>query len=468
MSCPVRLTARALDIAINPFSSADEIAQASHLVEQAIEAGPPANTWLQIALAYLELGEFVPAQKALDTAAEKQPKNKALPLFRALLAGEQGQWSQALQHLDELKRTSPQNQACDTARALVYLKTKQIDTALGILDPPDHKFDISVSRPVVCRLAQAIEECLLPGESPDFLEADLTSEEQVLANQTKAADDKPASVNSAAPDGNLESPKLAAQSASSDDNGSLATTEPASEPIIPHEDSCVLPSPPAETEVDQPAPIASQDADSPNADADIPLPQPILDGSASSLSSRGAQHLQQAWKCTGEARAKLINQAVQEIGSAYSKAPKAYQAAFNYGECLLAQATYARANEHKWEAADIERVKAAEKLFLVSMEVDNSTAFALHYLGHCSLVQKQYGLAVVRERQALDSFAKLPESCYVLGQSLTMLGRQREGRAYLSQATLSDMHILCDRMRDLQKLYRTMPQLFKNQVKADS
>ena len=60
-----------------------------------------------------------------------------------------------------------------TARAIRYLGENRLEEALGILVPPDARkpFDLSVSPPVVGRLAVMVEKRLLPVELPEALQA---------------------------------------------------------------------------------------------------------------------------------------------------------------------------------------------------------------------------------------------------------------------------------------------------------
>ena len=125
-----------------------------------------------MALGYLALGDAEGAGRALAAAEPALSGNPAFHLFRLLLACDREDWEQARQDWWAARNLSPGNQAVPTAQAVRYLGQNRVEEALKVLAPPEpaKPFDLSVSPPVVGRLALALEKRLLPLELPGTLE----------------------------------------------------------------------------------------------------------------------------------------------------------------------------------------------------------------------------------------------------------------------------------------------------------
>ncbi len=171
MSKSMHLTDQAFSaLRVNPPCPAENIARAEELLAQAEQEASSGRDYIQLGLAYLELGQSESAAQAFTRASQKDSKNPSVPLFAALAAIDNTQFEQAQAFLDNLHTICPDNQAAPTAQALLFLRQGQIDKVLSIIYPKKGNFDLSVSPPVLSRFAIAIEEYILPRELPEIKE----------------------------------------------------------------------------------------------------------------------------------------------------------------------------------------------------------------------------------------------------------------------------------------------------------
>lgn len=171
MSKSMHLTDQAFSaLRVNPPCPAENIARAEELLAQAEQKASSGRDYIQLGLAYLELGQSESAAQAFTRASQKDSKNPSVPLFAALAAIDNTQFEQAQAFLDNLHTICPDNQAAPTAQALLFLRQGQIDKVLSIIYPKKGNFDLSVSPPVLSRFAIAIEEYILPRELPEIKE----------------------------------------------------------------------------------------------------------------------------------------------------------------------------------------------------------------------------------------------------------------------------------------------------------
>lgn len=169
MSKSMRLTDQAFSaLRVNPPCPTENINQAQALLKQAEQEASSCRDYIQLGLAYLELGQSESASQAFAQASQKDSQNPSVPLFAALAAIDGDQFEQAQTLLDKLHQFCPDNQAFPTAQALLFLRQGQIDKVLKIIYPKEGNFDLSVSPPVLSRFAIAIEEYILPKELPEI------------------------------------------------------------------------------------------------------------------------------------------------------------------------------------------------------------------------------------------------------------------------------------------------------------
>jgi tetratricopeptide (TPR) repeat protein len=190
-----------------------------------------------------------------------------------------------------------------------------------------------------------------------------------------------------------------------------------------------------------------------------PEPEPPV-GAAWLLMRRGRKRLEAAWALPVEERAPMMRLALAEIRAAHEQDPKAFRASYHLGEALLSVAEYDRDRDQRPGPRTVALVKQAQECFEESRRSDGTNPYVLHYLARCALLLRRFELAQELWREALDGFEKFPEAHYGLGQSLLARGREREGRAFLLSAILSDLHLLRDRIRELARFFRACPELF--------
>ncbi|MDO5297243.1 MAG: hypothetical protein Q4F00_11575 [bacterium] len=419
MSRSVRLTAQANSIAVRLTAEEDDMNKARALLEEAKNSSPRGTTWLQIGRAYMELEDFSASHQALAQARQDLKNNPALELFSAILCIDENETAAAQKHLDELQRLCPDNQALPTARALCLLRQKKIADALNILRHPhseSEKYDLAVSPLLISRLASAVEMILLPQELPpkELLQAKGGSQHiQIVEDRSaESCEESPSTGDIAQSPADTEIPNA---NAPAQDPG-IADPAAFAQELLPH------------------------------------LPQ-LPDGMAVGgfrLRGSGTERLQRSWNLPESERSKQFKLAVHELYQAYTASPTAYQSAFNLAEGLLAMAEYGRERSLPYDAYALTLVRFAEQLLREALIRDKDTAFASHYLARTALLQHRYTEAADYWKSALDHFAKLPEAYYGLGQAMIMLKKNRLGRLYIAQAVNSDMHLLRERLADLE------------------
>ena len=97
-------------------------------------------------------------------------------------------------------------------------------------------------------------------------------------------------------------------------------------------------------------------------------------------------------------------------------------------------------------------MRFAERLLREALIRDKDTAFANHYLARTALIQHRYSEAIAAWTSALEAFEKLPEAHYGLGQSHMMNGDKRAARLFITQAVNADMHLMRERLSDLEHI----------------
>lgn len=420
MSRSVRLTAQANSIAVRLTAEEDDLNKARALLEEAKNSSPHGTTWLQIGRAYMELEDFSASRQALAQARQNLKNNPALELFSAILCIDENETAAAQKHLDELQRLCPDNQALPTARALCLLRQKQIADALKILRHPQSesdKYDLAVSPMLISRLASAVEMILLPQELPpeELLQAKGCSSQNIPIGADRSAESCGESPNTDSCAQNTADSEIPQANAPAQETG---IPDPAAfaQELLPH-----LPQ----------------------------LPEGMSVGGFR-LRGSGTERLQRSWYLPESERLKQFKLAVHELYQSYTASPTAYQSAFNLAEGLLAMAEYGRDRSLPYDAYALTLVRFAEKLLREALIRDKDTAFASHYLARTALLQHRYTEAADYWESALDHFAKLPEAYYGLGQAMIMLKKNRLGRLYIAQAVNSDMHLLRERLADLE------------------
>ncbi|MBQ7567344.1 hypothetical protein IJT17_00895 [bacterium] len=457
MSRSVRLIAKANRIAVQLGATEADLQQAEALLREAEQSQPSGTSWLQISRAYTELGRFDDSRRALGMARQKLKNNPALELFSAILALDEGKLSEAQGFLDELRRICSGNQALPTAQALCFLLQGRTSEALDLLKHKRGKtdsFDITVSPLLICRLAMAVEKAILPHELPeaDLLEGlgaavprsevppeekkSRTAEDNAEGTEgVQAAEGGPADEASGLDGKNAA--ELANAAASAGENNA---EEPADKEENSGEKTAVTPK---ANEIDDPQELAQE----------LKPYLPALPKDASvggiSLYGTGTERLQRAWEMPRKEQLEQFSIALHELYRSYCSSPKSYQCAFSLAEGLLAMAEYDRDRSKPYAEKSVRLVLFAERLLRQALVYDKDTAFANHYMGRTKFLQHRYSEAVSAWKSALESFAKLPEAQYGLGQAYIMLGEQRESRLHIAQAVSADMHLLRERLADL-------------------
>ncbi|GEM_PF-2564841 len=194
-------------------------------------------------------------------------------------------------------------------------------------------------------------------------------------------------------------------------------------------------------------------------EASPPEPEPPT-GAAWLLMRRGRKRLEAAWALPVEERAPEMRQALAELRAAREQDPKAFRASYHLGEALLSVAEHDRDRNQRPGPRTVAWVTQAQECFEDSRRTDGTNPYVLHYLARCALLLRRFEPAQELWREALDGFEKFPEAHYGLGQALLARGREREARAFLLSAILSDLHLLRDRIRELARLFRARPDQF--------
>lgn len=195
------------------------------------------------------------------------------------------------------------------------------------------------------------------------------------------------------------------------------------------------------------------------AEASPPEREPPV-GAAWLLMRRGRKRLEAAWALPIDERASEMRQALAELRAAREQDPKAFRASYYLGEALLSVAEHDRDRDQRPGPRTVAWVTQAQECFEDSRRTDGTNPYVLHYLARCALLLRRFERAQGLWREALDGFEKFPEAHYGLGQALLARGREREARAFLLSAILSDLHLLRDRIRELARLFRARPDLF--------
>lgn len=426
MTCSRRLISRALatlgNRGINSQESEAAVQAALSLLEQARSAGPQGTAKLQLLLGYVECGALEQAHAVAAAAATEFAQNPAFLLFKSLMHIDQGEFTEADKSLDDLAALCPGNQALPSTRVLLALKRGDHAAARAILLPHNRLMDLPASSAVTGRVAAALENALLPTELPPFLEPVL----ELPPEKSEPVPTDPA----------MTSETTSAEEASDSVREATQPDQDTAQAAPPDQDA---------TQPDQD--VAEEATDSAPSDA-------------SSLGGDGSRRLQRAWSLPDAERRREIALAVQQLEYTYRRSPKAFQAAFNLGEGLLASVEYCRDRSLPLSTQEIALLRRAEDLFTDSLENDSANAYAMHYLARSAFLQKKFALAEREWRRALACFEKLPEAHYGLGQMLLLTNRPDEGRHYIVCALSSDLHLLRERIHDWDYMLEHRPEAF--------
>lgn len=392
MSKSMRLTDQAFSaIRVNPPCPAENITKAKTILEKAEHEAKSCRDYIQLGLAYLELGESEQAAKAFEQASQADKNNPSVPLFASLAATDVGNFEIAQKYLDDLHQICPDNQAAPTAQALLFLRQGQIDKVLKIILPEKGNFDLSVSPPVLTRFAIAIEEYILPKELPE-VEADWETGLKATTNESTSTKD------------------------------------------VTNEQS-----------------IGSKT--SPEEGAKKSLLAGIVPGEASSLASKGSRRLQSCWELTPEKRLEEIKKAKQELHEAYEKNPNIPQLAYDLGEACLGCIEFGHISGQRISLEETEALRQAAIYFQDALKENEENAYTLHYIARTALLLKEYKKAEEAWKLALKFFEKLPEAHYGLAQLYVIKKDFSQARQYMTLSLMSDLQLLRDRYNDLKQFW---------------
>ena len=403
----MRLTDQAFSaMRVNPPCPEENIDKAKALLVQAKQEASTCRDYIQLGLAYLELGQSECASEAFAEASQKDPQNPSVPLFAALAATDNNQFEQAQTFLDELHKVCPDNQAAPTAQALLFLRQGLIDKVLEIIYPEKGNFDLSVSPPVLSRFAIAIEEYILPKELP---EVEANWDEGLKFQDTDSSQEK---------------------------DSSLPTTDTESEVSSNTSDS-------------DSTKAQSQEAQKQH----VSLLAGFMPGEASSLASRGSYRLQKCWDLAPEKRLEEIKKAKQELSEAYAKNPHIPQLAYDLGEACLGCIEFGHLSGQRINSEEVEALHQAAAYFQDALKENKENAYTLHYVARTALLLKEYKKAEEAWQLALKFFEKLPEAHYGLAQLYTVKKDSAKARQYMTLSLMSDLQLLRDRYRDLKQIW---------------
>ncbi len=403
----MRLTDQAFSaMRVNPPCPEENIDKAKSLLKQAEQEASSCRDYIQLGLAYLELGQSESAGEAFAKAAQKDPQNPSVPLFASLAATDSNQFEQAQTFLNDLHKVCPENQAAPTAQALLFLRQGFIDKVLEIIYPKKGNFDLSVSPPVLSRFAVAIEEYILPKELPEI---EANWEEGLVCQDADSSQEKDSDLSTT--DGESE--------VSSNVSDKDSTQQQSQEVQQQH----------------------------------VSFFAGFMPGEASSLASKGSYRLQKCWDLAPEKRLEEIKKAKQELSEAYAKNPHIPQLAYDLGEACLGCIEFGHLSGQRINSEEVEALHQAAKYFQDALKENEENAYTLHYIARTALLLKEYKKAEEAWKLALKFFEKLPEAHYGLAQLYTIKKDFAKARQYMTLSLMSDLQLLRDRYRDLKQIW---------------
>jgi len=409
MSKSMRLTDQAFSaLRLNPPCQAENIDKARALLVQAEQEASSCRDYIQLGLAYLELGQSEDASKAFSQAAQKDSKNPSVLLFAALASIDSDKFEQAQAFLDDLHKVSPDNQAAPTAQALLFLRQGMIDKVLEIIYPQKGNFDLTVSPPVLSRFAVAIEEYILPKELPE-----------IEANWDKGLKYHTGDI---------------AEAKSSDHDALVTDDKSDNSSEVSEQDSSKNKS--QETKEHKTSLLAG-----------------FMPGEASSLASKGSYRLQRCWELAPEKRLEEIKKAKQELSEAYAKNPNIPQLAYDLGEACLGNIEFGHLPGQRINSEEVEALRQAAIYFQDALKENEENAYTLHYIARTALLLKEYKKAEEAWKLALKYFEKLPEANYGLAQLYTIKKDFAKAHQYMTLSLMSDLQLLRDRYSDLKQIW---------------
>lgn len=416
MSKSMRLTDQAFSaLRLNPPCQSENIDKAQALLVQAEQEASSCRDYIQLGLAYLELGQSEDASKALSQAAQKDPKNPSVPLFATLASIDSDKFEQAQAFLDDLLKVCPENQAAPTAQALLFLRQGMIDKVLEIIYPQKGNFDLTVSPPVLSRFAIAIEEYILPRELPEI---EANWDEGLKAD----TEDSRTNIEDIA-------------EAKSSDHDALATdTKSDNSSDVPNQDS-------------------NKNKFQETKERKTSLIAGFMPGEASSLASKGSYRLQKCWDLAPDKRLEEIKKAKQELSEAYAQNPSISQLAYDLGEACLGTIEFGHLSGQRISLEEVEDLRQAATYFQDALKENEENAYTLHYIARTALLLKEYKKAEEAWKLALKYFEKLPEANYGLAQLYTIKKDFAKARQYMTLSLMSDLQLLRDRYGDLKQIW---------------
>lgn len=409
MSKSMRLTDQAFSaLRLNPPCQNENIDKAQALLVQSEQEASSCRDYIQLGLAYLELGQSEDASKAFSQAAQKDPKNPSVPLFAALASIDSDKFEQAQAFLNNLLEVCPDNQAAPTAQALLFLRQGAIDKVLEILYPSKGNFDLTVSPPVLSRFAIAIEEYILPKELPEI---EANWDEGLKADTEDIVEAKSSDHDALATDAKLENSSSASEHSSQKKESQ-------------------------ETKKRKTSLFAG-----------------FMPGEASSLASKGSYRLQKCWDLDPEKRLEEIKKAKQELSEAYAKNPDIPQLAYDLGEACLGNIEFGHLPGQRISAEEVEALRQAATYFQEALRENKENAYTLHYIARTALLLKEYKKSEEAWQLALKYFEKLPEANYGLAQLYIIKKDFAKARQYMTLSLMSDLQLLRDRYNDLKQIW---------------
>ncbi|MCR4784865.1 MAG: tetratricopeptide repeat protein [bacterium] len=479
MSKSMRLTDRAFRYLGNGLIlSQEDKLQAEVSLTEARQKAQTCREWIQVGLAYLELGTPQEAAASFAKAEELDPQNPSTPLFAAIAATDLGQFEQAHKFLDKLDKISPQNQAAPTAKALLHLRENNPQKALAIIYPEQGRFDLTVSPPVLTRFAVAVEEYVFSRELPN-IDNDLNTV-LVLPSEKKKKNQE-AAENSSAPattEATGTQTETEVKPAEQEEATAEAKAETEPKPIEKEEAT-------AEAKVETEPKLAEQEAATVEtreesgsdyispallkeklAEADVKDKEEAdklsaLPGAAILWASKGSSKLKKAWDlhdAAGDDKTECLQalrEARQDLLTAYTKDPHLNQLAYDLGEASLGIIELAHPKGTRLSLDELIAVSRAAQYIDTALEENEENAYTLHYVARAALLMRQLTKAKQAWDLALKYFAKLPESHYGLAQLYTITGDFGSARRYMGLSLSSDLQILRDRLKDLQNFANT-------------
>ncbi|MGM9991234.1 MAG: hypothetical protein ACI376_00055 [Candidatus Bruticola sp.] len=407
MSQAMRLADQAFSaVRVTPPCPEENIKKALNLLGQALEEAHSCRDYIQIGLAYLEAGDAPSASQTFARASQADSSNPSVPLFAALACIDSDEFDQAQTFLNKLHELCPANQAAPTAQALLYLRQGQLKEVLKIIFPEKGNFDLSVSPPVLTRLAVSIEEYIMPRELPEITDDWETPFYEAPVNSPHSEADH-------------------------SENSQVEEAEPQS--------------PAEKTSSAQPAEVRNSKIKS-FLDSTIP-------NEASSLAAKGSRRLQKCWNLEPERRLAELKIAKQELQEAYNKNPLIIQLAYDLGEAYLGCLEFSHKVGNRISSEEVENLRQAAVYFQNALQENKENAYTLHYIARTALLLKEYRKAKEAWSLALTFFEKLPEAHYGLAQVYVMAHDFLKARQHMTLSLMSDMDLLRERFQDLQKFF---------------